>query len=137
MSVEGAQFQDRADVAGGVLVVACSAADARLLAADSEYLQENSVMLEAGITHSSAFEMRSFIMFSKSTAIQWKENERWWLPNFKATTVGAPLKINVSARVMKSPGRRFWRSRDRCENDLKPRDDLFFSRWGIERETEV
>lgn len=55
MPVEGAQFQDRADVAGGVLVVARSAADARLVAAESEYLQENSVMPEAGITHSSAF----------------------------------------------------------------------------------
>jgi len=55
MPIEGAQFQDRVDIAGGVLVVARSAADARLVAAESEYLHEDAAMPAAGITHSSAF----------------------------------------------------------------------------------
>lgn len=55
MPHEGAQSQDRAPVTGGRLVAARSAADARLVAAEAEYLQDTHQLPKAGVTHPSAF----------------------------------------------------------------------------------
>lgn len=52
---EGAEAQDRAQISGGRLVAAASAADARLVAAETEFLQETNSRPKAGLTNSSAF----------------------------------------------------------------------------------
>jgi len=52
---EGAEGQDRAPISGVRLVAAASAADARLVAAETEFLEEADRLPRAGLTHSSAF----------------------------------------------------------------------------------
>ncbi|MCL7999817.1 hypothetical protein M8994_16375 [Brucella sp. 21LCYQ03] len=52
---KGAEGQDRAPISGGRLVAAASTADARLVAAETEFLQETDRPSKAGLTHSSAF----------------------------------------------------------------------------------
>lgn len=52
---EGAEGQDRAPISGGRLVAAASAADARLVAAETEFMPETEQHLKPGLNHSSAF----------------------------------------------------------------------------------
>jgi hypothetical protein len=52
---EGAEGQDRAPISGGRLVAAASAADARLVAAETELMPETEQHLKPGLNHSSAF----------------------------------------------------------------------------------
>ncbi|MFD1196789.1 hypothetical protein ACFQ3K_00740 [Brucella gallinifaecis] len=52
---QGAEAQDRAPISGGRLVAAASAADARLVAAATEFMQETDQQPMPSLSHSSAF----------------------------------------------------------------------------------